>query len=373
MHSRFSPSKAERWLNCTAYPLIKDRYPEEKSSLYAIEGTAAHKLINNILRYRSYDEQSLRDLIGKPIRSIVSTDQTDLIYTVDMHESICIYIRHIIEKTKQIGGVYYPEIKVFIESISSEMFGTADTVIVGDNELAVFDYKHGVGVTVEAEQNPQIAFYALAALEKFTKKYKKITMGVIQPRDAHNKNPIRSVETTPAELYQQWYTRFKSAHEEILFKPVIRPGSWCRWCEADMDCSELAKLGKGLMKVDFNSISDIDRLQILNNSATIRLLLSEIDKWAYAKLYNGDQLEGWKLVRSFSNRKWKDEQQIIEKFGKKAITEKLISPSQAEKKFPADRPWIEEQCKTDEKDPILVKSDDKRMGFSPVKSDFGGK
>ena len=65
-----------------------------------------------------------------------------------------------------------------------EGFGTADCVIIADGTLRVVDYKHGLGVLVEAEMNPQMMCYALGALEIFDALYdiSKISMTIYQPR-----------------------------------------------------------------------------------------------------------------------------------------------------------------------------------------------
>ncbi len=40
-------------------------------------------------------------------------------------------------------------------------FGTYDCVIVADEELQIIDYKHGVGVLIDAVDNSQMMCYAL--------------------------------------------------------------------------------------------------------------------------------------------------------------------------------------------------------------------
>ena len=46
-------------------------------------------------------------------------------------------------------------------------FGTADCIIIADGTLRICDYKHGLGVLVDATDNPQMKCYALGALELF--------------------------------------------------------------------------------------------------------------------------------------------------------------------------------------------------------------
>ena len=64
-----------------------------------------------------------------------------------------------------------------------EGFGTGDCVIIGDGTLHIVDYKHGRGVLVEADDNPQMKLYALGALELFDCIYDidTVSMTIYQP------------------------------------------------------------------------------------------------------------------------------------------------------------------------------------------------
>ena len=63
-------------------------------------------------------------------------------------------------------------------------FGTGDCVIIADDTLHIIDYKHGLGVLVQADNNPQMMCYALGALEMFDFIYdiKTVKMTIFQPR-----------------------------------------------------------------------------------------------------------------------------------------------------------------------------------------------
>ena len=47
-------------------------------------------------------------------------------------------------------------------------FGTGDCLIISDSKLHIIDFKYGMGVLVEAENNPQMKLYALGALRFMT-------------------------------------------------------------------------------------------------------------------------------------------------------------------------------------------------------------
>ena len=65
-----------------------------------------------------------------------------------------------------------------------EGFGTGDCVIIADNVLHIIDFKYGLGVIVDAENNPQMMCYALGALDTFDGIYdiETIRLTIFQPR-----------------------------------------------------------------------------------------------------------------------------------------------------------------------------------------------
>ena len=80
-----------------------------------------------------------------------------------------------------------------------EGFGTGDCVIVADDTLHVIDYKHGLGVLVEADHNPQMMCYALGALEMFnTYDIQNVNMTIFQPR----RNNISKFSMSKNDLLQ---------------------------------------------------------------------------------------------------------------------------------------------------------------------------
>ena len=77
-------------------------------------------------------------------------------------------------------------------------FGTSDCIIVADGTLTVIDFKYGVGILVEADNNSQMRMYALGALNLFESLYdiQKIRMAIFQPR----RDNVSIAELTKDEL-----------------------------------------------------------------------------------------------------------------------------------------------------------------------------
>src|SRR5699024_4348853 len=63
-------------------------------------------------------------------------------------------------------------------------FGTGDCLIVADKVLHIIDFKYGLGILVDAENNPQMMCYALGALEIYDGIYdiESVRMTIFQPR-----------------------------------------------------------------------------------------------------------------------------------------------------------------------------------------------
>jgi hypothetical protein len=83
----------------------------------------------------------------------------------DCAENYCSFVMEQIEEAKK----HCPDPQVLIEQRLDfsrwveNGFGTGDCVIVADDVLQIIDYKHGLGVLVSAEKNPQMMCYALGA------------------------------------------------------------------------------------------------------------------------------------------------------------------------------------------------------------------
>ena len=93
-------------------------------------------------------------------------------YDEEMEECACGYAEYVlslVEEAKKTckDPVVLIEQRLDFSRYVEEGFGTGDCVIIADGTLYIIDYKHGKGVEVSAEGNPQMMLYALGALELF--------------------------------------------------------------------------------------------------------------------------------------------------------------------------------------------------------------
>lgn len=177
-HALLSASSAARWLHCTAAPRFEEQFPENTSE-YAEEGRLAHaicelKVIKHFttqIKPRTYTSR-LKKLKENPL------------YQDEMDKTSDLYLEHLTERAMQYNAKpnVAAEVQVDFAEYVPEGFGTCDCIMIGGDTLSITDYKHGKGVPVSAENNPQMRLYALGALKRYKPVYggsiKKICMTI---------------------------------------------------------------------------------------------------------------------------------------------------------------------------------------------------
>ena len=153
-HALLSPSSSERWINCP--PSAKENVGGDTGSSYAQQGTDAHALC----------EYKVKKALGYSVRDPTE----DLTYfDEEMSECTDAYCEYVMEQV-QVAKACCPDPLVLVEARLdftrwvAESFGTADCVIVADGVMTVIDFKYGLGVLVEADNNSQMRMYAFGAL-----------------------------------------------------------------------------------------------------------------------------------------------------------------------------------------------------------------
>lgn len=157
-HAYLSASASHRWLMCPPSAKLCAQ-EEDRGSPYAQQGTDAHALC----------EYLLNTALGRDCRDPTG----DLTwYDGEMQEAAEGY-RDFVMTQIQEAKKLCPDPMVCVEQVLdfskwvTHGFGTGDCVIIADGLLHVIDFKYGLGVMVEAEDNPQLKLYALGALDTF--------------------------------------------------------------------------------------------------------------------------------------------------------------------------------------------------------------
>jgi hypothetical protein len=302
-HALLSASSSHRWLNCPPSARLCESY-EDKGSEYAAEGTSAHMLC----------EYKLKVALG--IRAKDPTADLSF-YNAEMEDcanGYAAYILELVEMAKQscADPIVLIEQRLDFSKYVEGGFGTGDCLVIADGTLHIVDYKHGQGVLVEAEDNPQMKLYALGALEIFDGIYDidTVSMTIYQPR----RDNVSTYTVFKESLYQ-WAEEVLKPAAELAYAGdgEFNCGEWCRFCRAKAECRERAKANMALAVYDFQEPALLRNNEIASILAKIDELVSwagDVKEFALQQALKGVKFDGFKVVEGRSNRKYTSESDV---------------------------------------------------------------
>jgi hypothetical protein len=329
-------STAKRVINCPASVKLVQQMPPRPSSEHADRGTLLHNVMAELLEFDKKPEQCL----GAKYKNQVLTE--DLI-----NEKIIPALQALdeIDPNKQME--YMVETRVAFGDFLPGVFGSTDLLGRYGSRAVVLDWKFGDGVSVDATENPQLLFYAAAAMRTPSAQWvfesaDDIECVIVQPP------VIRRWVTTPA--------RVKEFEQELLYavrlssypEPPMQPGDHCRWCAAKPVCPAMTGAVERAIKAQLQSLP-VEQIALqLQQADVIEDYLRDLRALAFQMLEKGVPVPGYKMVAKQARRQWVDESKIeawvdANKIDGAYEPEKIKSPAQLEKvlkkakiEFPAE-------------------------------------
>ena len=367
-HAFLSASSAHRWLHCPPSANLASAYPDQASS-YALEGTCAHELceykLKKALGMEAYDPRENLSFYNEEME--VCADE----YTSFVMEQVTQ------AKNSTADPIVLIEQRVDFSKWVPDGFGTADAVIIADGVLSIIDYKHGQGVLVEAERNPQMMCYALGAYEMFAALYdiESVSMTIFQPRRSN----VSTFEMSVADLLD-WADSTLKPTADLAFagEGEYVVGAWCGFCKAKVDCRARAEANLALAKYDFNlppKLSDADIEAILPVLDDLARWAEDIKDYALARALSGKAWSGFKVVEGRSNRRYTNPDavaDVITKAGFDPFEKKLLGITAMQKLIGKTRfdQLLADLIEKPQGKPTLVPNSDKRPALSTAKDDF---
>ena len=372
LHSPLGASSAERWLNCPgSVALIQALGPQDDDgSGYAAEGTLAHSLAAHCLNHEQDCWEALADFPAA---------------TGEMSRAVQTYLDYVRAIPSDDRSRRYVELGVSNQEFHPQMFGMLDYALLhysADGLSEFVDYKHGIGVVVVVEDNPQLKYYVFALIDgeewpadlpRLPDEH-RIRLTIVQPRAYAE--AVRSWDTTAGAI-REWAKTELHAAMEKAGEHTYRLGEWCRFCPAKdaLVCPAQRTLGvdAALAAHEVATLPDRDDEwlgQWYGRLNELKMFVKAIGDEASRRLLAGKTVPGAKLVFAKVDRVWKEgaDAAIIEAYGNAAWKPvELLSPAQAGK-LPGGAEFVAEWAMKPQAALTVAPESDKRPAQA-IKSD----
>lgn len=362
------PSGAYRWLNCPASPSREAEY-EQTTSPYAEEGTAAHELAAECLNTGTMAV----DYLGEEFNGHKVT--TEMVHAVQR------YLDYVNEQP----GDLLVEQKLDLSGVLPND-GTGDAIRLDYDTETIYinDLKYGSGVRVDAEDNPQLLTYAVGAVESYEwmGEFQRFELNIVQPRLDHIDTWVVSIDDVLAfrDVLRKGVAATRAENPEHV------AGDHCRFCAARADCRAFAEYAVQTVASQFEDLTDFEIADpntlppdtvnvLLSRLPMMRAFATALEERATAGLLDGTlQLADWKIVEGRANRRWRDEDAVLEalKGNRKLKADdyaprKLVTAPQLEKLVGKDmfNKKFADQVEKPKGKPTLAPAADKRPSVTP--------
>ncbi len=322
-HALLSASGAHRWLHCTGSPLLEKDFPDS-TSVYAQEGTLAHELCE--LKLMAYTGEITKRKLTSMKNNLMKSE----LWQPEMDSTSEAYLDYIKDITMSytVKPVILTEKRVDFSRYVPEGFGTADCLVLAGDTLHVVDYKHGKGVVVDADHNPQMMLYALGAMSELSLLYrfKFVHMTIVQPRV----NNISEFTMTADELREWGESVVKpKAEAAISGNGTFEAGDWCRFCRAKQQCKTRYESNDSLYpelsaQHDPRLITLAELGEYLKRGKDMAAWLEDMKEYALSESLAGADVPGWKAVEGRGSRAFTDTDEAVDTLIKNGIDESVL-------------------------------------------------
>lgn len=336
-HALLSPSAAHRWLVCPGSVAANKDKPWEQS-VYALEGTTAHALLETCLRADVNPEEFMDEKLGEDLMPVTENMVDAVGFALD-------YVKGYLATNKgaklRIEDPVYPGKQLGLKP-HSLCWGTPDIQLyVPQVELVTVDYKHGIGIPISVKDNPQIRLYHLGGRQEGGR-YRRYRSVVIQPRVPKRK-PIQEYTLNDKELVEWAETVVKPVLPIALSDDAPRvAGDHCRYCAQEGKCPAQLKQAFDKAAKDFGKVAKDPKLvapaelaRYLDQVPFLENTIKGLKEHATRTIHAGVKIPGY--MKSWTNAKriWHDEDAAAEFLGEQGLTPKekyevkLLTPSKA--------------------------------------------
>lgn len=383
LHSPLGGSGAERWMRCSGSVRLSHGVREEdgEDDTFSGPGHAAHAVAEACLVFA----EEPWHLIGCKWDgvSIVGPDEpSDGAVEIDktISDAVQVYVDLVrVTHPDRNQGNSWVERNFHCPQFHKYFYGRSDFTNYDETAriLHVWDYKHGAGIVVEADHNPQLMYYACGMLEVFGlwTRVDLVVLHIVQPRGWHYEGPHRVWSTTPGDLMHWLMSELLPAMNLALVSRETASGEHCRFCPArKRACPQLLKDVEEMEKLmeEFDKegtaapLTNEQVARFLDLGDVFKIALKAAEQTAFSRLQSGNAIPGRKLANAKVARTWKEgaEAELSERYGDAAYTTKeLLSPAKIEA-LPEGKKYTERWAFKPPAGLVVVKGEDYRPAIN---------
>jgi hypothetical protein len=147
----------------------------------------------------------------------------------------------------------------------------------------------------------------------------------------------------------------------------LQMGEWCRFCPAKLVCPAMSQAFSAFAgaTTELAALSDEVLGRDYALTATVKMRIKAVEQEVYRRRMEGVEVPGTKLVLQKTDRVWKDDAPLVDRWGAKAYAEaKLLSPAALEK-LPEGKAFVSEWAYKPEAGYTVALADDPRAAVVP--------
>jgi len=313
IHAKRNASGSAKWISCAGSIRMCEGIPSRVNEAAEL-GTAVHMLIEMCMTAGN-------DAADHKGSTICTEDGSLFVVDDKMAEGAQVMLDYV-RSLAQGGAKLLVEHKFDLSWLYPEMFGTCDCVVIDTTNkvLHVIDYKNGYNV-VNARWNSQLLYYGLGAAHGLTEEQvETVQLTIVQP-NAYKEEAIESWSLPLCEL-RSWGVEvlLPAAKRTEDEDAPLHAGSWCRWCDAKNICPAPRAHLAAVAQTQFmaptpptvESLTPDQLVKVIDSLDLLTAWAKEAKAYAQELAEMGTKIPGYKLVRKGSNRRWLDEQTVVD-------------------------------------------------------------
>lgn len=332
-HSPYGGSGRARWAACPPSVKLSIPYEKEEEHVLTPEDIVRAIATDHLKGAPDRISAAFEGSLGHSVLELAGKGEIQLsqlrgkyphLLSRDLLEGVALCLDFISLKMRS-----DPKAHLFLEQefiLAPDAWGSADAVIALPTlgEVWIIDLKLGKGYWVDAQNNPQLRYYAVGVLGAgiVSPIIDKWHLCIVQPRYvAEDDHMIRWETLSQADVHAEKARIFAEIERSKASdgKSGHVPGPYCRWCPGAVACPAQAKVAIETAGNDFEAAAtapaDAAALfgcslgQLLRRLDSVEEWGKRVREWAYQEAEAGRCPDGWKLVAKRATRKFRGDLQ----------------------------------------------------------------